>query len=160
MKREVGVFVLVKQAAVAVVVVLLAGVLAADGLGEPVDAQAGGEVSGDVAGMSESSAGASSEDPGPAAVPAALPLPKQYFVGSVLYKRTVGMERFDTDHDVDGADGVDREIFGSHYVMGNAFKVRIPASYAKKPEGVFGFGFSKVLDGAVFSAWVVGGLLV
>ena len=41
MKREIGVFVFVKQAAVAVVVVLLAGVLAADGLGKAVDAQAG-----------------------------------------------------------------------------------------------------------------------
>ena len=76
-----------------------------------------------------------------AAVPAALPLPKQHFTGSVLYKRTVGMERFDTDHDIDGDDGEDREIFGSHYVMGNEFKVRIPASYADKPEGVFGLFF-------------------
>ena len=95
-----------------------------------------------------------------AAVPAALPLPKQHFVGSVMYKRTVGMERFDTDHDVDGADGVDREIFGSHYVMGNEFKVRIPASYADKPEGVFGGGLSGLLGGGVFSARAVGGLLV
>ena len=74
--------------------------------------------------------------------------------------QAVGMERFDTDHDIDGSDGVDREIFGSHYVMGNEFKVRIPASYADKPEGVFGFGFSGVSGGAVFSAWAVGGVLV
>ena len=156
MKREAGVFVFVKQAAVAVLVVLLAGILVADGLGEPVDAQARG----DVAGMAESSAYASSGDPGPAAVSAALPFPEKHFVGSVLYKRTVGMERFDTDHDVDGGEGVDREVFGSHYVMGNEFKVRIPASYADKPEGVFGFGFSGVSGGAVFSARAVGGVLV
>ena len=150
MKREAVVFVFVKQAAVAVVVVLVAGVLVADGFGEAVGAQAEGKVSGDVAGMVESSAGVSSADPGPAAVPAALPLPKKHFTGSVMYKRTVGMERFDTDHDIDDADGVDREIFGSHYVMGNAFKVRVPARYADKPDGVFGFGFSGVLGGAVF----------
>ena len=80
-----------------------------------------------------------------AASPASFPLPKQHFAGSVMYKRTVGMERFDTDHDVDGADGVDREIFGSHYVMGNAFKVRIPRSYAEKPEGVFEFSFNHIV---------------
>ena len=150
MKQDLGVFVFVKQAAVAVVVVLLAGVLVADGLGEAVDAQAEGKVSGDAADMAESSAGVSNADPGPAAVPASLPLPKQHLVGSVMYKRTVGMERFDTDHDIDGDDGEDREIFGSHYVMGNEFKVRIPASYAEKPAGVFGFGFSGVSGGAVF----------
>ena len=42
MKRDLGVSGFVKQAAVAVVVVLVAGVLASDGLGEPVEAQAGG----------------------------------------------------------------------------------------------------------------------
>ena len=160
MKRDLGVFGFVKQVAVAVVVVLVAGVLASDGLGEPVDAQTDGAVSDGVAGMAESSADASNEDPGPAASPAALPLPKQHFIGSVMYKRTVGMERFDTDHDIDGSDGIDREIFGSHYVMGNEFKVRIPASYSDKPGGVFGFGFSEVLGGAVFSARAVGGVLV
>ena len=160
MRRYLGVFVFVKQSAVAVVVILVASVLASDGLGEPVDAQVGGEVSGGVAGMAESSADASNEDPGPAASPAALPLPSSLFVGSVMYKRTVGMERFDTDHDIDGSDSVDREIFGSHYVMGNEFKVRIPANYADKPEGVFGFGFSGVSGGAVFSERAVRGVLV
>ena len=145
MKRDLGVSGFVKQAAVAVALVLVAGVLASDGLGEPVDAQMGSEVSGGVTGMAESSADASNGDPGPAASPASLPLPSSHFTGSVMHKRTVGMERFDTDHDIDGADGVDREILGSHYVMNNAFKVRIPAIYEDKPEGVFGFSFNHIV---------------
>lgn len=160
MKCDLGVFGFVKQAAVAVVVVLVAGVLASDGIGEPVDAQTDGAVSGGVAGMAESPPDASSGASAPATSPASLPLPRSHFVGSVMLKRTVGMERFDTDHDIDGDDGVDREIFGSHYVMGNEFKVRMPTSYSDKPEGVFGFGFSGVSAGAVFSAWAVGGVLV
>lgn len=157
MKRDLGVFGFVKQSAVAVVLVLVAGVLVSDGLGEPVNAQTDGAVSGGVAGMAESPPDASNGDPGPAASPAALPLPRSHFTGSVMYKRTVSMERFDTDHDIDG---VDREIFGSHYVMGNEFKVRIPASYSDKLEGVFGFGFSGVSGGVVFSARAVEGVLV
>ena len=159
MKREQGVFVFVKEVAVAVVVVLMAGVLAADGLGETVDAQTGGEVSGDVVGMAESSADVSSGVLGPAASPASLPLPRSHFVGSVLYKRTVWFERFDTDHDIDGSGDEDREIFGSHYVWEDTFRVRIPASLDDKPEDVFGAGFSAVSGGGVFSARAVGGVL-
>ena len=148
-----------RAGAVFVVAVVLAAVVA---VGEPVEV-----VSSDVAlaetvespGISASE-GQVSSGSDVAASPAALPLPKKHFTGSVMYKRTVGMERFDTDHDIDGDDGVDREIFDSHYVMGNEFKVRIPARYADKPEGVFGFGFSGVSGGGVFSARFVGGVLV
>ena len=148
-----------RAGAVFIVVVVLAAVVAA---GEPVKVVSSNVA---LAEIVESPGVSGSEDQvsggsDVAAVPASFPLPKQHFVGSVMYKRTVGMERFDTDHDIDGSDGVDREIFGSHYVMGNEFKVRIPARYADKPEGVFGFGFSGVSGGAVFSAWAVGGVLV
>ena len=160
MKQKLGLLMFVKAVAVVVVVVLVTGVLAANGLSEPVDAQTRGGFSGDVVGAADSSDNASSMVSDVAASPAALPLPRSHFVGSVMYKRTVGMERFDTDHDIDGSDGVDREIFGSHYVMGNEFKVRIPTSYSDKPEGVFGVGFSGVSGGAVFSARAVGGVLV
>ena len=137
----------VRAGVVFVVAVVLAAVV---GVGEPVEV-----VSSDVAvAATVESPGVSgaesqiSRDSDVAASPAALPLPSSHFVGSVMYKRTVGMERFDTDHDIDGTDGIDREIFGSHYVMGNEFKVRIPANYADKPEGVFGLGF--------LGCWVVG----
>ena len=133
-----------RAGAVFVVAVVLVAVVA---VGEPV-----GVVSFDVA-LAETvespvmsgSEGQVSSGSDVAAVPVALPLPEKHFVGSVLYKRTVGMERFDTDHDIDGDDGEDREIFGSHYVMGNEFKVRIPASYADKPDGVFGFSFNHIV---------------
>ena len=99
--------------------VFLAAVVLAAVVGEPV-----GVGSSDVAvaetvesmGVSGSERQVSSGSDA-AAVPAALPLPSSHFVGSVMYKRTVGMERFDTDHDIDGDGGVDREVFGSHYVM-------------------------------------------
>ena len=148
-----------RAGAVFVVAVVLTAVV---GVGEPVEvvsfnvALAETVKSPGVSGSEDQISGGSDV----AAVPAALPLPEKHFVGSVMYKRTVGMERFDTDHDIDGNDGIDREIFGSHYVMGNEFKVRIPARYADKPEGVFGFGLSGLQGGAVFSARAVGGVLV
>ena len=121
-----------RAGAVFVVAVVLAAVVA---VGEPVgvvsfDVALAETVESPVMSGSENQISGGSDV---AAVPVALPLPEKHFVGSVLYKRTVGMERFDTDHDIDGDDGVDREIFGSHYVMGNEFKVRIPARYADKP---------------------------
>ena len=90
---------------------------------------------------------------GAAAVPMELPLGESDLVGSVLYRRSGEFERFDTDHDIDppqsarstssaaAASGVsganeDREIIGSHYIIGNTFNVRVPASYAGKPAGV------------------------
>ena len=114
---------------------------------------------------------------GVAAVPLKLPLGESDLVGSVMYRRSGEFERFDTDHDIDppqsarstsGASGAseasgssgagdgsassgDREIIGSHYIIGNTFNVRIPARYSDKPAGVFGFGFSGVLGGGVFS---------
>ena len=93
---------------------------------------------------------------GVAAVPLKLPLGESDLVGSVMYRRSGEFERFDTDHDIDppqsarstnstggasGASGAsasneDREIIGSHYIIGNTFNVRVPASYAGKPAGV------------------------
>ena len=139
------------------IAVLAAGLVV---VGDTVVAQQGGTAASSSSEATEATSLTGSSNESVAAVPAALPLPEKHFVGSVMHKRTVGMERFDTDHDIDGSDGVDREVFGSHYVMGNEFKVRIPARYAEKPEGVFGFGFSGVSGGAVFSARVVGGVLV
>lgn len=143
--------------ALSLIAVLAAGLIVA---GDAVVAQQGGADASSSSEATEASALAGSSNENVAASPVALPLLRSHFAGSVMYKRTVGMERFDNDHDIDGADGIDREIFGSHYVMGNEFKVRIPASYTDKPEGVFGFGFSGVSGGAVFSAWAVGGVLV
>ena len=143
--------------ALSLIAVLATGLIVA---GDAVVAQQGGADASSSSEATEASALAGSSNENVAASPVALPLLRSHFTGSVMYKRTVGMERFDTDHDIDGTDGVDREIFGSHYVMGNEFKVRIPASYTDKPEGVFGFGFSGVSGGAVFSAWAVGGVLV
>ena len=96
---------------------------------------------------------------GVAAVPMDLPLGESDLVGSVMYRRSGEFERFDTDHDIDppqsarstssaggaseasGASGTsgsskDREVIGSHYIIGNTFNVRVPASYADKPGGV------------------------
>ena len=143
--------------ALSLIAVLATGLIV---VGDTAVAQQGGTDTSSSSEGTEVTALAGSSNESVAAVPTSLPLPISHFVGSVMYKRTVGMERFDTDHDIDGADGIDREIFGSHYVMGNEFKVRIPASYTDKPEGVFGFGFSGVSGGAVFSAWAVGGVLV
>ena len=95
---------------------------------------------------------------GTAAVPMELPLGESDLVGSVLYRRSGEFERFDTDHDIDppqsarstssaggaseasGASGTsgsskDREVIGSHYILGNTFNVRVPASYAGKTRG-------------------------
>ena len=86
---------------------------------------------------------------GVAAVPMDLPLGESDLVGSVMYRRSGEFERFDTDHDIDpphsarstgGAGGAsgsggDREIVGSHYLLGDTFNVRVPASYAGRPAG-------------------------
>ena len=85
---------------------------------------------------------------GVAAVPMELPLGESDLVGSVMYLRSGEFERFDTDHDIDpspgaggasgnSASGEDREIVGSHYLLGDTFNVRVPASFAGKPAGVF-----------------------
>ena len=82
-----------------------------------------------------------------AAVPLDLPLGESDLVGSVMYRRSGEFERFDTDHDIDppsgaggasGASGAsgssgDREVVGSHYLLGDPFNVRVPASYAGRP---------------------------
>ena len=94
-----------------------------------------------------------------AAVPLELPLGESDLVGSVMYRRSGEFERFDTDHDIDtppsaggasGASGAsgsggDREVVGSHYLLGDTFNVRVPASYASKPAGVFAFSFNHVV---------------
>ena len=93
---------------------------------------------------------------GVAAVPLDLPLGESDLVGSVMYRRSGEFERFDTDHDIDppsgagGASGAsgsggDREVVGSHYILGDTFNVRVPASYASKPAGVFAFSFNHVV---------------
>ena len=105
---------------------------------------------------------------GVSAVPMDLPLGESDLVGSVMYRRSGEFERFDTDHDIDppqsarstssaggaseasGASGTsgsskDREVIGSHYIIGNTFNVRVPASYADKPAGVFAFSFNHVV---------------
>ena len=67
-----------------------------------------------------------------------------------MYRRSGEFERFDTDHDIDttsgagvvsGASGAsgsggDREVVGSHDLLGDTFNVRVPASYAGKPTGL------------------------
>ena len=99
---------------------------------------------------------------GVAAAPMELPLSESDLVGSVMYHRSGEFERFDTDHDIDppqsarsaggasGASGAsgssgDREIIGSHYILGNTFNVRVPSSFAGKPAGVFAFSFNHVV---------------
>ena len=102
---------------------------------------------------------------GLAAVPMDLPLGESELVGSVMYRRSGEFERFDTDHDIDppqsarstsgtsGANGAreasasrkDREVIGSHYILGNTFNVRVPASFAGKPAGVFAFSFNHIV---------------
>ena len=93
---------------------------------------------------------------GVAAVPLVLPLGESDLVGSVMYRRSGEFERFDTDHDIDqssgagGASGTsgsggDREVIGSHYLLGDTFNVRVPASYAGRPAGVFAFSFNHVV---------------
>ena len=82
---------------------------------------------------------------GAAAAPVDLPLLESHFTSSVMYRRTVGVERFDTDHDVDGANDVDREIVGSFYIIGDSFGVRIPNSYIGESSRVLGFSFNHVV---------------
>ena len=144
---------------VLVVAVVLAAVVA---VGEPVEVGSSDVAVAATAGSSGVSGSVDQASNGVdvAASPASLPLLRSHFVGSVLYKRTVWFERFDTDHDIDGPGDVDREIFGSHYVWDDTFRVRIPASLDDKPEDVFGAGFSAVSGGGVFSARAVGGVLI
>ena len=96
---------------------------------------------------------------GVAAVPLVLPLGESDLVGSVMYRRSGEFERFDTDHDIDALSGAgvasgasdangsggDREVVGSHYILGDTFNVRVPASYAGRPAGVFAFSFNHVV---------------
>ena len=79
----------------------------------------------------------------------AVPLGESDIVGSVMYRRSGEFERFDTDHDIDASSGAggasgasgasgsggDREVVGSHYLLGDAFNVRVPASYAGRSAG-------------------------
>ena len=124
--------------ALSLIAVLAAGLIVA---GDNVVAQQGGTAVSSSSEATVSTASDGSSNARVAAVPAAFSLPETHFVGSVLHKRTVWFERFDTDHDIDGSGGEDREIFGSHYVWDDTFRVRIPSSYADKPEDVFGVGF-------------------
>ena len=133
---------------------LAAGLIAAGGsasaqtddTGSPADAVAAEAVS-DTGGA------------GVAAVPMDLPLSESDLVGSVMYRRSGEFERFDTDHDIDPPSGIsgasgasgasdtseDREVVGSHYLLGDIFNVRVPASYAGKPGRVFAFSFNHIV---------------
>ena len=139
--------------------VFVLAALLASGLiatGGSVAAQAGDPSSLDSAVGAEAVSYAGGE--GVAAVPMDLPLGESDLVGSVMYRRSGEFERFDTDHDIDppqsarstsgaagasgasGASGTsgsskDREVIGSHYIIGNTFNVRVPASYAGKTRG-------------------------
>ena len=114
-----------------IAVVLAATLIAAEG---SVVAQAGDPSSPVDAVGAEAVTVAGGE--GVAAVPMDLPLGESDLVDSVMYRRSGEFERFDTDHDIDppqsarstsgagGASGAsassgDREVIGSHYVMGN-----------------------------------------
>ena len=121
------------------VAVLAAGLIVAEGSVVAQSTDPGGSVVADEA--RDVSGGA-----GVAAVPLELPLGESDLVGSVMYRRYGEFERFDTDHDIDppsGASGAsgssdsggDREVVGSPYLLGDAFNVRVPASYAGKPAG-------------------------
>ena len=143
--------------------VLAAGLIAAEGYAL---AQTGDPSSSVDALAAEAVSDTSGE--GVAALPMELPLGESDLVGSVMYRRSGEFERFDTDHDIDppqsarstsstegaseasGASGTsgsskDREVIGSHYILGNTFNVRVPASYAGKPAGVFAFSFNHVV---------------
>ena len=131
--------------------ILAAGLIAVEG---SASAQTGDPNSSVVTATAEAVSDFSGE--GVAAVPMDLPLGESDLVGSVMYRRSGEFERFDTDHDIDpqqsarstssasGASGAggasgsskDREVIGSHYIIGNTFNVRVPASYAGKPGGV------------------------
>ena len=149
-------------------VCLLAAMLATTlmAAGGSASAQTGDPISSVVTVTAEAVSDSSGE--GVAAVPMDLPLGESDLVGSVMYRRSGEFERFDTDHDIDppqsarstsgaggasgasGASGTsgsskDREVIGSHYIIGNTFNVRVPASYAGKPAGVFAFSFNHVV---------------
>ena len=129
---------------------LAAGLIAVEG---SASAQTGDPSSSVVTATAEAVSDSSGE--GVAAVPMELPLGESDLVGSVMYRRSGEFERFDTDHDIDppqsarstsgasetsGAGGAsgsskDREVIGSHYIIGNTFNVRVPASYAGKTRG-------------------------
>ena len=121
--------------------VLAAGLIAAEGSAAAQTGDLGGSAATDAARDVPDSGGA-----GMAAVPMELPLGESDLVGSVMYLRSGEFERYDTDHDTDppagagGASGAsgsggDREVIGSHYLLGDTFNVRVPASYAGKPAG-------------------------
>ena len=123
------------------VTVLAAGLIAAEGSAAAQTEEPGVSVIADEAGDVSVSGGA-----GVAALPLELPLGESDLVGSVMYRRSGEFERFDTDHDIntpsdtEGASGTsgsggDREVFGSHYLIGDTFNVRVPASFAGKPAG-------------------------
>ena len=131
--------------------VLAAGLIAAEGSAVAQTTDISSSVATDTTGEISVSGGA-----GVAAVPLELPLGESDLVGSVMYRRSGEFERFDTDHDTDppsgagGASGAsgsggDREVGGSHYLLGDTFNVRVPASYAGKPAGVFAFSFNHVV---------------
>ena len=136
------------------VAVLAAGLIAAEGSAVAQTGETGGSAATDTTGDKADLGGA-----GVAAVPLELPLGESDLVGSVMYRRSGEFERFDTDHDIDqpsgaggasGASGAsgsggDREVVGSHYLLGDTFNVRVPASYAGKPAGVFAFSFNHVV---------------
>ena len=126
------------------VAVLAAGLIAAEGSAVAQTGDPGSSAVADATGDISGSGGA-----GVAAVPLDLPLGVSDLVGSVMYRRSGEFERFDTDHDLDppsgagGASGTsgasgsggDREVVGSHYLLGDTFNVRVPASYAGRPAG-------------------------
>ena len=133
------------------VAVLAAGLIAAEGSATAQTADPSSSATTDEAREMSGSGGA-----GVAAVPLDLPLGESDLVGSVMYRRAGEFERFDTDHDTDppaGAGGAssasgsggDREVVGSHYLLGDTFNVRVPASYAGRPAGVFAFSFNHVV---------------
>ena len=121
---------------------LVAGLIAAEVSVAAQSADPGSSVVADESGDLSGSGGA-----GVAAVPLDLPLGESDLVGSVMYRRSGEFQRFDTDHDIDllagaggasGASGArgsggDREVVGSHYLLGDTFNVRVPASYAGRP---------------------------
>ena len=136
------------------VAVLAAGLIAAEGSAVAQTGETGGSAATDTTGDKADLGGA-----GVAAAPLVLPLGESDLVGSVMYRRSGEFERFDTDHDIDASSGAggasgasgasgsggDREVVGSHYLLGDTFNVRVPASYAGRPAGVFAFSFNHVV---------------
>ena len=123
------------------VAVLAAGLIAAERSAVAQTTDPSSSTATDATGEMSVSGGA-----GVAAVPTDLPLGESDLIGSVMYRRSGEFERFDTDHDIDppsgagGASGAsgfggDREVVGSHYLLGDTFNVRVPASYEGRPAG-------------------------